>query len=149
MKYQIETIAQCHEAILALSKDHAEEAGYLNLTANVNQEQFHAIEKIGSLRIFTLRTDADRLVGYNIFILSDSELYGIPVATQSALYVMPEYRGRPAISLIMFADQYLVTSGSRAIIRSHSQRNPISRLYERLGYSQTEVVFCKHFPIDD
>jgi GNAT superfamily N-acetyltransferase len=111
------------------------------------EPDFNAYDRLyqaGCLRAITCRKDKE-LIGYIIFTVYPHLHYRSCItAFEDLYYVKKEYRkGRTGIKLFQFAEQTLKDSGVNRIIMHTKIHLDNSRLFEYLGYKNTDKLFTK------
>lgn len=98
----------------------------------------------GMLKAVTCRNDGE-LVGYIIFIVQPHLHYmSCITAFEDLYYVRKEYRkGRTGIKLFQFSEKVLKDAGVKRIIMHTKIHMDNSRLFEYLGYKNTDKLFTK------
>ena len=80
-------------------------------SVNVNLSSFMLLARNGQIQTFVL-CDGPKIVGYSLWITSFDLMFAHHNrADEIALYVMPEYRGRPSIRLMRYAEMRLRDMG--------------------------------------
>ena len=124
-----------HYEELCVTKDYELEPDY---------SAYDNLHKAGCLRAVTCRSDG-ALVGYIIFIVQPHLHYRSCItAFEDLYYVKKEYRkGRTVIKLFQYAEQVLKAGGVNRIIMHTKIHQDHSRLFEYLGYKNTDKLFTK------
>ena len=124
-----------HYEELCVTKDYKLEPDYW---------AYENLHKAGCLRAVTCRSDGE-LIGYIIFIVQPHLHYRSCItAFEDLYYVKKEYRkGRTGIKLFQYAEQVLKASGVNRIIMHTKIHQDHSRLFEYLGYKNTDKLFTK------
>lgn len=96
------------------------------------------------LRCITCRCDGE-LIGYIVFIIRPHLHYkSCLTATEDVYYVKKEYRkGRVGLRLFMYAEQVLKGLGVNRVVMHTKVHLDNSRIFEYLGYKNTDKVFSK------
>jgi GNAT superfamily N-acetyltransferase len=96
------------------------------------------------LRVVTVRAD-DALVGYAVFIIQPHLHYSTCMtAFEDIYFVKKEYRqGRIGIRLFKYAEEVLKRIGVNRIIMHTKVHMDNSKLFEYLGYKNTDKLFTK------
>lgn len=111
-----------------------------------DRKRYLEIEKAGTLRLFTMRAEGKKLVGYGLFFVVPHLHYSkVLWAMQDVLYVDPAYRGRSAVRFIRWTDSRLRDEGVGVVYRHVSVRRDYSRTLERMGYVRVECGFMRRF----
>ena len=105
---------------------------------------YERLRVAGVLKAVTCRNDGE-LVGYIIFIVQPHLHYmSCVTAFEDLYYVKKEYRkGRTGIKLFQFSEKVLKDAGVRRIIMHTKIHMDNSRLFEYLGYKNTDKLFTK------
>jgi GNAT superfamily N-acetyltransferase len=107
-------------------------------------EGYDRLNAAGMLKAVTCRSDGE-LVGYIIFIVQP-HLHDKSCVTafEDLYYVRKEYRkGRTGIKLFQFSEKVLKGAGVKRIIMHTKVHMDNSRLFEYLGYKNTDKLFTK------
>jgi len=105
---------------------------------------YERLRVAGMLKAVTCRNDGE-LVGYIIFIVQPHLHYmSCITAFEDLYYVKKEYRkGRTGIKLFQFSEKVLKDAGVGRIIMHTKIHMDNSRLFEYLGYKNTDKLFTK------
>ena len=97
-----------------------------------------------NVRCITCRNDAE-LIGYIIFFVSPHLHYKSCItATEDLYFVKKEFRkGRVGIKLFQYAEKVLKDRGVQRIVMHTKVHLDNTKLFEYLGYKQTDKVFSK------
>lgn len=95
-----------------------------------------------TLRIFTIR-DAGRLVGYSVLTVArDVHYKGSVQATQDALFLKVECRGKSVGSqFIKWCDEQLKADGVQVVHQHVSLAHDWGKILERIGYRPIERIY--------
>ena len=107
-------------------------------------DAYKRLAQAGMLHCITCRADGE-LIGYIIFFISPHLHYKSCItATEDIYFVKKEYRkGRIGIRLFQYAEQVLKERGVQRIVMHTKVHLDNSKLFEYLGYKQTDKVFSK------
>ena len=132
---ELEKIFPEHYEELCVTKEYALDPDY---------DAYRRIGEAGMLRCITCRNDGE-LIGYAVFIVSPHLHYkSCKTAVEDIYYVKKEYRkGRIGIRLFQYAENALKRIGVQRIVMHTKVHLDNSRLFEYLGYKQTDKVFTK------
>ena len=132
---EFETLFPLHYEELCVTKD---------FPMSPDWEAYKRIANAGMLRTITCRVD-DELIGYIVFFVQPHLHYSTcKTAFEDIYFVKKEYRkGRVGIKLFQYAEQVLKERGVNRIIMHTKVHLDNSRLFEYLGYKQTDKVFTK------
>lgn len=146
MRFQREWASGVINEIFPLIAKHYEEISlFKDIPLNPDFETYEAVDRMGSLRVFTARSDEGSLVGYEVFFIRKHPHYGASIqATQDLLFLLPEYRrGFEAISFLKWNGEELKREGAQLIYRAVTERNDYSRLLNWLGFEKTETLYVR------
>ena len=108
---------------------------------NVNHASYFQLESQGRLAVFTVRSNGN-LIGYSMFTFGISNHYTIPVASNDAFYLHPQFRkGWTAVNFIKYCLKKLKQSKAKQVIwrtKSHQSFGPI---LERYGMKEDDVCY--------
>lgn len=98
----------------------------------------------GFIRVITVRADKE-LIGYIIFIIQPHLHYKTCLtAFEDLYYLKKEYRlGRIGIRMFKYAEEVLKRIGVNRIIMHTKVHQDNSKLFEYLGYKNTDKLFTK------
>ncbi|TFH47153.1 MAG: GNAT family N-acetyltransferase [Lysobacterales bacterium] len=133
------------EEALPMFKAHYEEiAKFKDIPLDIDIDAYLRIEKIGRLRVFTVRDDGV-LIGYAIFTVGPHPHYNGHIhAMQDILYLKPEYRkGRIGQRLISFSDEKLEREGVDVVFQHVKVYADFGGLLEMLGYEKMDTIWAK------
>ena len=107
-------------------------------------DAYKRLAENGMLRVVTVRADAE-LIGYAVFIVQPHLHYRTCLtAFEDIYYLKKEYRlGRVGIRLFKYAEDVLKRIGVNRIIMHTKVHQDNSRLFEYLGYKNTDKLFTK------
>ena len=135
LAFSRERIADAWDEALPLLRANARETSILPREFDPDLDGILAAEAAGVLRAYTMRADG-KLVGYTTFAVSPHfHFRGLIIATQDALFVSPEYRGRAALRFLRWQDDELAREGVDLIHRQVTVRRDYGRALDRIGYS--------------
>lgn len=134
---EMEKIFPEHYEELCVTKEYPYEPNY---------EAYKQLAQAGMLRTITCRAD-NELIGYIIFIITPHLHYKSCItASEDVYFIKKEYRkGRVGIKLFQYAEQVLKDRGINRIVLHTKVHLDNSRLFEYLGYKQTDKIFTKIF----
>lgn len=132
---ELEKIFPEHYEELCVTKDYQWEPNY---------EAYQQLASAGLLRTITCRANGE-LIGYIVFYITPHLHYKSCItATEDVYFVKKEYRrGRVGIKLFQYAEQVLKDRGVNRIVMHTKVHLDNSRLFEYLGYHQTDKIFTK------
>lgn len=107
------------------------------------RQRYETMEAVGAYKLFTARV-AGRIVGYSgHFVMPHAFLPDTVWGVQDMIYMLPEYRGRPAARFLVWADLELQSIGVRVIMRTVNKRLDWSRILAKMGYVAEETGYMK------
>lgn len=143
VKYQRERLASVKDDILPLLKQDWDEIQHDKdkIPLDPNWELYQAVEDATVLRIYTARTQEDKLVGYIVFILTPSmHSRSLTLAVCDILFLTKSRRkGMTGVRLMRFAEQEMIAEGVRWFQITTTESHPIDPVMKRLGYRKTET----------
>jgi hypothetical protein len=141
MQFARETVEEISADMGPLILLHAKEVGDREATPDL--ERYFEFERLGILRIFTVRSEA-RLRGYALYLIGPSLNYReLTMAQQTLIFVHPQSRGPMAVQFMRFTEQQLALEGVQEISQSSNARRPIGHWLEHLGYTLKESIYVK------
>lgn len=91
-----------------------------------------------------IENDDKDIIGYSFYIMFRHLHYNMKVAQQDILYLHPDYRkGTTGIKLIKYSEKILKECGVEYITHSTKRNRDASKLFEYLGYKESDIIFCK------
>ena len=112
---------------------------------NVNLASFMLLARNGQLQTY-VACEGNKIVGYSLWITSFDLMFAHHTrADEIALYVLPEFRGRPAIKLMRYAEMRLRDSGYTRLARAAKKDSKLHSTLLGLGYGREEVIVFKEF----
>jgi GNAT superfamily N-acetyltransferase len=133
--YEFQSLYPAHYEELSVTKEFPLDPDY---------EAYERLAKAKMLRFITCRIDGEP-VGYIVFIIQPHLHYRTCLtAFEDIYFIKKEYRrGRIGIKLFQYAEKVLKERGVNRIIYGTKLHLDNSRLFEYLGYKQTDKVFTK------
>jgi hypothetical protein len=108
---------------------------------NINHAGFFQAESQGKLAVFTVRSD-NNLVGYAVFTFGMSTHYSIPVTSNDAFYLHPQFRkGWTAVKFIKYCLKMLKQSKAKQIIWRTKSYQSFGPILERYGMREDDVCY--------
>ncbi len=110
---------------------------------NVDWDYYRAASQIGTC-FCILALDKEGIVGYSIFFIeADAHSKNIVEATNSAVFVKKEKRGKLSIALFKEAESVMKSLGAHKI--SYSVKNEkFGKFLQRNGYKQDCIIWSKN-----
>lgn len=142
-----ETYAQAVVDIRPLLEEHhAELATYQDVPLDPDYRLYHAADRDGSLAIYTVRTEANELVGYAIYFVRGHYHYQSTLwAISDIVLVRREHRNLGVgTGLFEFVERDLAERGVRVVYTIAKLAHPeLSMLLEAMGHQRNEVIHAK------
>lgn len=108
---------------------------------NIDYATFFQLESQGRLAVFTVR-DTGRLVGYAVFTFGVSSHHSIPVASNDAFYIHPQFRrGWTAVKFIKYCLKMLRKTKTKQVSWRTKSRHSFGTILERCGMKEDEVCY--------
>jgi GNAT superfamily N-acetyltransferase len=119
-----------------MEANHLEVRSYSDIPLHIDYPRYLAAEIHGLLRLYTVRTEADELIGYAAFLCAPGlNCCESLQAQHTGLYIAPEHRnGRTARLFIDWCDQRLKAQGVQVVSQSVPDRHNYGPLLVTLGY---------------
>jgi hypothetical protein len=132
---EMETIFPAHYEELCVTKDFPLAPDY---------KRYWTMAEMGWLVCINCMNDDD-LVGYIVFIIQPHLHYSTCItAFEDIYYLKPEYRkGRTGIKMFKYAEEVMKEIGVHRIIYHTKVHLDNSRLFEYLGYKNTDKTYTK------
>ena len=129
---------------LLLSNNAETGSGLPGMPLQVNWVVYERLADLDRLLCITAR-DAGRLVGYLVFVISDSLHHAqVQVAEADVMWIRPAYRrGMLAVRMLAMAEQKLRDRGVDLIYAKTSLKLDVGALYRRQGFDPIEIVYRK------
>jgi N-acetylglutamate synthase-like GNAT family acetyltransferase len=144
--YQVESISQCVEEMSGLWDLHWQEIALdrQKIKLEPDVETFQMLEDVGQLVIVTVRNDG-QLVGYHVSLVRPHLHYKSSLTAYVDMYFLhPDYRGGMAgYKMFKFVENVLKARGVDRIYSGTKLHKDMGKLFERLGYNETERLFVK------
>lgn len=116
----------------------------LGLVLSPNWDAYRILEQYNALHIAVAEHD-EKVVGYVVVTFFRSNHYDALCASVDALWLLEEFRAKSTLGVSLIKEvEKESKSRNVELINFHSQDfNNLSRILDRLGYSQTDVVMSK------
>lgn len=146
VQFAIETIDQVLDDMAWLWQVHWEEIALdrAKVPLNPDVDTFRVLEEAGLLLIVTAR-DGEKMVGYHVTIVRPHLHYKQSLTAYADMYfIHPDYRqGMTGVRLFKYLERVLRERGVDRIYQGTKLHKDMGRLFERLGYKETERLFVK------
>ena len=144
--FKVEKWRELYPELSLLLPKHWEEIAisHKEVPLDVDYDKYAELCDTGILHILTARDDT-KLIGYHVAMICGhihykSTLHGIT----DVYYVLPEYRGR-MVGVRLFKEVEL-SMRERGVVKLYTGtkiHHDMGRLFERLGYHETERLYTK------
>lgn len=132
------------EMMPLLERHWKEVAHYGDIPLEPDRAMYLTAEANGALRVFTVRNDRGRLVGYAFFFVRHNPHYLSSLqAVQDVIYVETESRGRTGSWFITACEDALRAEGVQAVYHHVKTAHNWGKLLERKGYEAVDVIYAK------
>ncbi len=140
--FGIESFAEVREEIKPLLAAHWKEvAHYPDIELDVDWTRYAMLADAGLLRIFTVRSEDRKLVGYAIFMVQTNMHYKQSLqALQDVLFISPEHRGFGK-KFIEWCDHCLRSEGVQAVYHHVKKEHNFGPMLERIGYELVDLIY--------
>lgn len=146
VQFSIETLDQAFDDAMWLFDLHWEEIALdkAKVPLNPDVDTFRVLEQAGLLLIVTAR-DGDKMVGYHVTIVRPHLHYKHSLTAYADMYfIHPDYRqGMTGVRLFKYLESVLRERGVERIYQGTKIHKDMGRLFERLGYKETERLYVK------
>lgn len=145
VSFQEESWGEYYPDAQALWPGHyAELAGDRRMPMGPDVAFYTLCEEVGSLLILTARAKGE-LIGYCLILVKPHPHYkSVLCGFEDSYWLKPEWRrGRTGVSLIKEAERLAKARGAKRLFFMTKLSKPLGKLFEYLGYTQTDVVYSK------
>lgn len=144
--YQLETLHQFLGDMANLCELHWDEIALdkHKVPLDPDIQTFQMLENAGQLVIVTVRDDG-KLIGYHFSLVRPHLHYKTSMTAYVDMYFLhPDYRGGlVGFKMFKFVEVVLKERGVDRIYSGTKLHKDMGRLFERLGYNETERLFVK------
>lgn len=145
--FQVEALDDCLPEIMRLLDDHFEEVSTHKDKLggpNMDVPAYYAMEANGALHIVTARSEG-AVVGYYVAFVHPHLHYAHSLmASVDVYYLKPEFRkGANGVKLFKEAERTLKKRGVQRIFSGTKLNKDMGKLFEFLGWTETERLFVK------
>lgn len=139
-KFTIDNIAEMGP----LTIDHINEVGPFQFEFKVDWDRYVLLESVNAIRLFVARENG-QMVGYAVYVISThTHFAGTVFASQDAIYIMPNCRGKGiGAKFIAFCEQQL-TGVCDAITQAVTPEVDFSDTLLKCGYAPLENLYVKN-----
>lgn len=143
MKYQVETVQECLIDMIDLNDMHYDEIGthkHLKVL-KPDYEAYLELERDGHLRVFIVRDDDDKMIGYSVTFIQNHIHYSDCVyALNDILFVHPDHRGGTVgYRLIKESIKDVKENTDATMLCIHMKvKYPFRNLLQKFGFENTE-----------
>ena len=130
---------------IPLAQMHNAEVGGVTagVRVRVPQELYETLQASDSLRIYTLREDAE-LKGYNVFVVMNHPQFQARVAQHDSMFIHPSVRhGFNALKFLRWCDEQLKAEGTQFVFQHVTAQLDFSPILLRMGYKPHETIYSK------
>lgn len=147
MIYSEETFVNVIEELKPLLVEHYKEVAMYQdkIELNPDYDLYKALDLMGNLKIYTMRTD-DELTGYNVFFIKDHIHYkDHKFAINDVVYIHPDYRHDvDTPNFINYCEDKLKEEGVSVVTYHMKEHKPFHTLMGFLGYDHAEHLYTKY-----
>lgn len=145
--YQVENWSDCVAELEPLWASHWDEVAMNKDTIplEVSYESYLLLESQGQLHVLTARCDG-KIIGYHISLVRPHLHYASSLsAFTDVYYISPEHRkGMVGVRLFKEAESTLKARGVDKMFTGTKLSLDMSRIFEHLGWTETERLFTKY-----
>ena len=133
-----------------IAAHHDEVGHYRDIPFDLDWDTYFAVEKVGALRVFTMRDTESELQGYGVFFVRpDVHCRSCLQAIQNALYLAPAHRGRMVgYRFIHWCDAQLKAEGVQAVYQHCKASKDLGPLLTRQGYELVDLIYAKRLDLE-
>jgi GNAT superfamily N-acetyltransferase len=145
IKYQLEKFDDYYADTQELWKKHFDEISINKHKRKLDPDldNYRKLDKADKLAVYTARDDG-KLIGYTVAVIARPLHYNHKAAMFDMYYVLPEYRkGHIGINLLKGFEEELKKKGVVEVHGGTKTHKDISKVFEHLGWSKTEIRFVK------
>ena len=141
MTFAREDLSSVMDDVMPLVQRHWDELGeWTGMPFSDTLDRYLETDRV---RFYTVRRDG-KIVGYSLFVLAEDEHVGVLAATEAALYLLPEYRGRTiGYRFLAWTEEQLDSEGAQIIYRHTTPTVPLGPLLEKLGHQVVDVCYAR------
>lgn len=144
--FHVESMRRIHAELVPLLQDHWREIGrdHHEVPLDPDWVRYFDLDDKGNLSVIAVR-HAGELVGYHIAVISPHLHYkGTLHGVTDVYYLKPEHRrGFTGVRLFKAVGDEMKRRGVVKLITGTKLHHDMGRIFERLGYRETERVFTK------
>lgn len=139
-----EKMATCWDEAKKLSVEHyAAIAHYQDIPLNPDDDAYRMLEANGRLRIYTIRDEDNRMMGYQIFILGKNIHYKDSLqAVQDVLWITPSWRGF-GHKFIDWCDSNLHGEGVQVVMQHMKAKHAFGETLCKMGYELQDLIYTR------
>ena len=128
-----------------LDAHYREIATYQDIPLSVDWHRYRLCEESDTLRIYTIRDECKRLMGYAAFFVTYHPHYSTSKwANQDVLYLDPSLRrDGHAVSFLRWCERQLFVEGVQVVCHHMKVKAAHAGLFERLGYVAQDVIYTR------
>jgi hypothetical protein len=142
--FQLESMESVIEEIKPLIEKHWEEiAHFKDIPLDPDYDSYGAGERLGKLRIFTVRLESGELIGYAVFYIGSLHYQSTKTASQDILFVLPEHRGLTGYRFIEYCDNQLRAEGTQVVYQHVKVAHDFGPLLRRIGYEAVDTLYAR------
>jgi hypothetical protein len=142
--FQRETVEGVMDEIKPLLEKHWEEiAHFKDVPLDPDYEAYTNGEKMGRVRVFTVRAHEGNLVGYAVFYTGNLHYKSTKTAAQDILFVLPEHRGLTGYRFIEYCDNQLRNEGFQVVYQHVKVAHDFGPLLRRIGYEAVDTLYAR------
>jgi GNAT superfamily N-acetyltransferase len=119
--------------------------GHDKVPLDIGRDKYQELCDSGVLQVITAR-DSGALVGYHVAMVTPHLHYmSTPHCITDVYFVQPEYRkGFTGIRLLKKVEEEAKARGVKKLITGTKLHLDMGRVFERLGYTETERTYTKY-----
>lgn len=149
MKFQAElfSVELCKEVWPLLQQHYQEIAVYKDIPLDPQWEWYERVQEMGILKVYTVRTDEGKLVGYATYLVQNNKHYRSSLqAAADVFFIDKAHRSMVLVAkrFILFCDEELGKLGVEIVYHRYKLHQPaLGNLLEKVGYEEIEVNMAR------
>jgi hypothetical protein len=148
MIFEEENVYDVREEIAPMLDKHYEEVAMYKdkIKLAVDWDKYETMEDQDSLRVYTLRNDEEKLVGYNVFFVHIHPHYmNDKYAVNDIVYIDPTYRHTEnTIEFFNWCERMLEHEGVSVMTYHMKEYIPFHTLMKALDFDHAEFIYTKY-----
>jgi len=150
-RFQLENFSEVIDEALPLLHLHWKEiSANLDIPVDVDVERYKQVSAQGKLRLFTARSEENKLIGYAVFFIDYNLHYKKSLqALQDVIFIHPKHRGIGGV-FINWCDTQLMKENVQVSYHHVKAAHNFGPLLERMDYKLVDLIYMRRLdkPVD-